>query len=128
MIESSIHLKHVCVTGEEFAALQAMEEVTMKFNIEDSEDEDLKMVENSSIHSEDIDVDVAHRQRPPMFVAPPPPTEPPPEDTELVHLNILVNQVDKIDIGTEKHNFTKKMTINNKVFSFKDLSQVTDNI
>ncbi|XP_060594347.1 protein cordon-bleu-like isoform X6 [Ruditapes philippinarum] len=86
--------------AEEFEALQAMEEVTMKFNIDDSdEDEDLRMVENSSIHSEDIDVDVSHRQRPPTFIAPPPPTEPPPDDMEPVNINMVVNQVDKIDIG-----------------------------
>ncbi|XP_053373421.1 protein cordon-bleu-like isoform X4 [Mercenaria mercenaria] len=86
--------------ADEFEALQAMEEVTMKFNIEDSdEDDDLRMVEDSSIHSEDIDIDVSHRQRPPTFVAPPPPTEPPPEDSEPVDLNMMVNQVDKIDIG-----------------------------
>jgi hypothetical protein len=83
-----------------------MEEVTMKFNIDDSdEDEDLRMVENSSIHSEDIDVDVSHRQRPPTFIAPPPPTEPPPDDMEPVNINMVVNQVDKIDIGKLKKSY-----------------------
>ncbi|XP_052248393.1 uncharacterized protein LOC127856309 isoform X2 [Dreissena polymorpha] len=90
-------------TDEEFAALQAMEEVTMRFNLEDSDDDDanrgqdLYMVENSSIHSEDIDLDpeVAHRQRPATFVAPPPPTEPPPDDSVAVTLGL----VDTVDIG-----------------------------
>ncbi|KAL4221930.1 actin filament network formation [Mactra antiquata] len=85
--------------AEEFAALQAMEEVTMKFNIEDSEDDDLQMVETSSVHSEDIDIDAPHRQQPPTFIAPPPPSEPPPDDTEPVDLNMVVNRVDTIDIG-----------------------------
>ena len=73
-----------------------MEEVTMKFNIED---DDMHMIEDSSIHSEDIDLDI-RRQRPPCnFIAPPPPTEPPPDDSEPVNLSMVVSQVDKIDIG-----------------------------
>lgn len=66
----------------------------MKFDIDESDDEDMKMVENSSIHSEDLDVETSHRQRPATFIAPPPPTEPPPEDSEPVSLSILVNRVD----------------------------------
>lgn len=68
----------------------------MKFAIDDSDedDDDMKMVENSSIHSEDADLDMPHRQRPATFIPPPPPTEPPPEDTEPVSLNMLVNTVD----------------------------------
>lgn len=73
-----------------------MEEVTMKFNFDS--DDDMKMVENTSIHSEDIDLGV-RRQRPCNFVAPPPPTEPPPDDTEPVKLSMVVSQVDTIDIG-----------------------------
>ena len=70
----------------------------MKFNIED-DDDDMHMVENSSIHSEDIDLDM-RRQRPPCnFIAPPPPTEPPPDDSEPVDMSMVVSQVDTIDIG-----------------------------
>lgn len=77
-----------------------MEEVTMKFNIEDSDaDDDLRMVEDSSIHSEDIDLDINHRQRPATFFAPPPPTEPPPEDLGPIDPNMMDIHVDKIDIG-----------------------------
>ena len=71
----------------------------MRFNIDSDGDEDMKMVENSSIHSEDIDLDI-RRQRPPCnFVAPPPPTEPPPDDSEPVNLSLVVSQVNTIDIG-----------------------------
>ena len=82
-----------------------MEEVTMKFNFEDSEDEmdsGMKMVEDSSIHSEDLDADLSHRQRPPAtFIAPPPPTEPPPSDSEPVDINMYGTNVTTTDIGKQ---------------------------
>ena len=79
---------------EEFSALQAMEEVTMRFDIDDSDEDEMKMVENASVYSEDMDAEMNHRQRPAMFIPPPPPTEPPPEDSQPVDLRMLVNSVD----------------------------------
>lgn len=84
----------ILLTEEEFSALQAMEEVTMRFDIDESDDDDMKMVENSSVHSEDADADISHRQRPATFIPPPPPKEPPPEDSQPVSFNMLVNTVD----------------------------------
>ncbi|XP_052797230.1 LOW QUALITY PROTEIN: protein cordon-bleu-like [Mya arenaria] len=93
---------------EELSALQAMEEVTMKFNIDDSDEDEehfdtdrepgLAMMETSSLHSEDGELDLNHRQRPPTFVAPPPPSEPPPEDSEPVNINMITHTVD-IGVG-----------------------------
>lgn len=61
------------------------------------------MVENSSIHSEDIDVDsTSHLPRPCAFIAPPPPLEPPPDDSEPVDYNMIINgRVDTVDVGVE---------------------------
>ena len=71
----------------------------MKFNIDSDDEHDMRMVENTSVNSEDVDIDL-RRQRPPCnFVAPPPPTEPPPEDSEPVILSAVVSQVDTVDIG-----------------------------
>ena len=86
-------------TDEEDEALKAMEEVTMKFNIDSDDEHDMHMIENTSVNSEDVDLDL-RRQRPPCnFVAPPPPTEPPPDDSEPVDLSSVVSQVDTVDIG-----------------------------
>jgi len=102
---------------EELSALQAMEEVTMRFNIEDSDLDDdspryhddshdrdspemepagarvaMAMVETGSLHSEEGDTRPA-----PMFVAPPPPSEPPPEDTTPISLSMITHNT--VDIG-----------------------------
>jgi len=67
----------------------------------------MMMVENSSIHSEDIDVDLNQSAflsppRPCAFIAPPPPLEPPPDDTEPVDYNMIMNgRVDTVDVGVE---------------------------
>ena len=75
-----------------------MEEVTMKFNIDSDDDQDMRMIEDTSVNSEDIDLDI-RRQRPPCnFIAPPPPTEPPPDDSEPVNLSMVINTVD-IGVG-----------------------------
>ncbi|XP_071158098.1 epidermal growth factor receptor substrate 15 homolog isoform X29 [Mytilus edulis] len=70
---------------------------------QDTSGEGMMMVENSSIHSEDIDVDsTSHLPRPCAFIAPPPPLEPPPDDSEPVDYNMIINgRVDTVDVGVE---------------------------
>ncbi|WAQ93616.1 hypothetical protein MAR_006087 [Mya arenaria] len=112
---------------EELSALQAMEEVTMKFNIDDSDEDEehfdtdrepgLAMMETSSLHSEDGELDLNHRQRPPTFVAPPPPSEPPPEDSEPVNINMITHTVDIVSSRRDS------MSSNSSINTIEDLSQ-----
>ncbi|KAJ8313921.1 hypothetical protein KUTeg_008482 [Tegillarca granosa] len=76
-------------------------------NLEDDLENDthdgMMMVENSSIHSEDVEFDFQRlTPRPCSFIAPPPPTEPPPPDSIPVDYNTFVaSRVETVDIGTE---------------------------
>lgn len=73
----------------------------------DTSESGMMMVENSSIHSEDIEEEISHPAlshppRPCAFIAPPPPLEPPPDDTEPVDYNMIMNgRVDTVDVGVE---------------------------
>jgi hypothetical protein len=82
-----------------------LESLDQNLDDNDTSGSGMMMVENSSIHSEDIDVDqstLLSSPRPCAFIAPPPPSEPPPDDTEPVNYNMIMNgRVDTVDVGVE---------------------------
>ncbi|CAC5406829.1 unnamed protein product [Mytilus coruscus] len=89
---------------DDVAINAVLDSLDQNLDDQDTSGEGMMMVENSSIHSEDIDVDLtlSHQPRPCAFIAPPPPLEPPPDDSEPVDYNMIINgRVDTVDVGVE---------------------------